>query len=359
VGGAVALDSSTFLGVSRARAEELAPVPGRPLPAGKPLRIKPVLTYLLDQPRERTSWRSYGGLRKREDVDQEIQRLGEELKALRAKAEFPAEMLPLSTVNSSSEATALADTDCDAFLVFAASGAQQWLEAFAATKKPNSLFVRHKSGPIYLWCEIAHWRLLRKSEEVKAEPNLDFDDVVVDDYGDVLWRLRGLCGLKNVRGTKVLAIGGLAAYSKPGQERGPAHAKEAWGFDIQTVTHEEVTKRLRQVRNDAALTKEAVRQADGLMGLSNVKLQTDRKFVVNTFLALRVFKDLMAETGATNIGVARCMGGLIPILNNAQLEGLHGKLQRSYNPWRSEAVRRASRFSRRASRGMTQPELSR
>ena len=315
VSGAVALGGAAFLAASQARAEALSAVPGKPLPPGKPLRIKPVLIYVLDQPREKTSWRSYGGLRKREDVDQEIQRLGEELKSLRAKAEFPAELLPLSTVNTSAEATALAGTDCDAFLVFAASGAQQWLETFAATKKPNVLFVRHKSGPVYLWYEIAHWRLLRKSEDVKAEPNLDFDDVVVDDYSDVLWRLRGLYGLKNARGTKVLAIGGLAAYSKPGQERGPAHAKEAWGFDIQTVTHDEVAKRLQQVRNDSGAMKVISRQADELLALPNVKLQTDRKFVVNTFVALKVFKDLMAETGATNVGVAQCMGGLIPILD--------------------------------------------
>lgn len=313
--GALALGGVGLLAATPARAAALAPVPGTPLPPGKPLRLKPVLTYALDQPREKTSWRSYGGLRTREDVDREIQRLGEELNALRAKAEFPVDLLPLTTVNSSAEATALAGTDCDAFLVFAASGAQPWLETLAATKKPNILFVRHKSGPVYLWYEIAHWRLLRKSEDVKAEPNLDFDDVVVDDYGDVLWRLRGLYGLKNTRGTKVLAIGGLAAYSKPGQERGFVHAQEAWGFDIQTVTHDEVAKRLQQVRTDTGAMKEVNRQAEALLGLSNVKLQTDRKFVANTFLALKVFKDLMAETGATNVGVAQCMGGLIPILD--------------------------------------------
>ena len=315
VSGAVALGGIGLWAAAPAHAASLAPVAGTPLPPGKPLRIKPVLTYHLDQPREKTSWRSYGGLRTREDVDQEIHRLGEELKALRAKAEFPAEFLPLSTVNSSAEATALAGIDCDAFLVFAASGAQPWLETLAATRKPNVLFVRHKSGPVYLWYEIAHWRLLRKSEDVKAEPNLDFDDVVVDDYGDVLWRLRGLYGLKNTRGTKVLAIGGLAAYSKPGQERGPGHAQEAWGFDIQTVPHEDVAKRLQQARANRGVMQEVARRTDALLALPNVKLQTDRRFVANTFLALKVFQDLMAETGATNVGVAQCMGGLIPILD--------------------------------------------
>jgi len=31
---------------------------------------------------------------------------------------------------------------------------------------------------------------------------------------------------------------------------------------------------------------------------------------VNTYLALRVFGDLLRETGATNLEVAECMGGL-------------------------------------------------
>jgi L-fucose isomerase-like protein len=218
-------------------------------------------------------------------------------------------------VSSDAEASTTAAADCDAFLVFGASGAQQWLERLAASKKPNVLFVRHRSGPVYLWYEIAHWRLLRKSEDTLREPNLDVDDVVVDEYADVLWRLRGLYGLKNAKGTTVLAIGGLAAYSTPGQQLGPAHAKEVWGYDLKTATHEEVAERLRQARADQQVMRAVAQQADELLAQPNVTLKTDRKFVVNSFLALRVFKDLMREVGATNLGVAQCMGSLIALLD--------------------------------------------
>jgi len=109
-----------------------------------------------------------------------------------------------------------------------ASGAQSWLEKLAASGKHNILFVRHKSGPVYLWYEIAHWRLLRKSEDEKTE---------------------------------------------------------------------------------------AKRQTDELLALSNVALETERRFVENSFLARNVFRSLMLEQGATNLGVADCMGGLIPILD--------------------------------------------
>lgn len=315
VGGAAAWGSVAALALLEARAASGARVKARPLPWGAPLRVQPVLVYHLDQPRERTSWRAYGGLRTKADVEHEEQRLGQELKALAAKAEFPTEFLPLTRLTSDAEAAAVAAGPGDALLVFGASGSQQWLEKLAASNKPVVLFVRHKSGPVYLWYEITHWRLLRKSEDTMREPNLSVDDVVVDDYGEVRWRLRALYGLKNTRGTRMLAVGGLAAYSAPAQQLGPGHAKTVWGCDYKTVTHEELSQRLAQARANAALMAEVSRQADELLAQPNVSLQTERKFVVNSFLAVKVFKDLMQEAGATNLGVAQCMGGLIPILD--------------------------------------------
>lgn len=314
LGGAAAWGGLACLAPGQALAEAVA-IPGSPLPPGKPLRVQPVLTYHLDQPRERTSWRSYGGLRTQADVEREVRRLEGEIKELAAQAGFPLEFLPLARVNKTEDAKTASQAETDAFLVFGASGSQQWLEMLAATKKPNILFVRHQSGPVYLWYEIAHWRLLRKSEDTQAEPNLDFEDVVVDDFEDVRWRLRGLYGLKNARGTVMLAIGGLVAYSKPGQELGPGHAQNAWGCRIQKVDYETLKDRLQKARADARVQQAAETATDELLRQPNVALQTGRKYVVNTFLTLRVIKDLMAEHQASNVGVADCMGGLIPIFD--------------------------------------------
>ncbi len=60
------------------------------------------------------------------------------------------------------------------------------------------------------------------------------------------------------------------------------------------------------------------RQAEALLAERGVTLDTDRRFVVNSFVALRLFKDIMAEHEATNIGVANCMGGLIRPLETPQ-----------------------------------------
>lgn len=280
-------------------------------PRGAPLRVKPVLTYGFQQRREFTSWRSYGGVCNQETLDKEVHHIEDELKALTTKADFGLEILPIALVNNDAHAATAAAADGDMLLVYAAGGGQRWLETLAASKKPNVMFLRHKSGPLYLWYEIAHFRFLRKSEDTFKEPNMDIDDIVVDDYDDVLWRLRALYGLKNTRGTKVIALGGPQAYSKPGQERGPTCAKEVWKLDVLTVPYSDVTDRVAKYRADAAVMKETEHQTADLLAQPNVTLTVDRRFVVNTFLAARAFKEVMAAAGATSIGPGDCMGGLI------------------------------------------------
>ncbi len=292
-----------------------APATSKPstggLPHGAPLRVLPLLVYQIPVRRERTSWRPYGGLKSREDVAAEARRIKDELAALCGRAEFPVEVLPLAMVGNDAEAEAGARAECDALLVFASGGAQHWLERLAASGKPNIWFLRHRSGPFYLWYEIAHWRFLRKNEDTIKEEHMDAGDIVVDEYDDVLWRLRALYGLKNARGTTSLAVGGLAAYSEPGQRLGPAHAKDVWGYTITPVADAELVAALAAARNDRNVMQKAEAQAAELLAQPGVTLKTERRFVVNTFLAVHVLKELMAAAGAANLGVAHCMGGLI------------------------------------------------
>jgi len=290
-------------------------MPSTPLPPGRPLRVKPLLVYRLDQRREKTSWRGYGGLRSPADVDEECRRIAGELEGISNQADFPVELLTLARVSNDAEARTGAETAADALLVFGASGPQGWINTLAASKKPTLLFVRHKSGPVYLWYEIAHWHLLRKTEDAQVNPDIKVDDIVVDEMRDVLYRLRALYGLHNARGTRMLALGGLQAYSRPGQELGPKHAREVWGMELIDYPVAELGKRLEQTRANAAAQKEAERLTEELLAQPNVALETERKFVVNTFLALNVIREVMKEKNATNLGVANCMGGLIPILD--------------------------------------------
>jgi hypothetical protein len=315
LGSAAALGSAALAAAAETPAAAPAAPSGKGLPPGAPLRVLPVLAYGLAQRREKTSWRGYGGLQTRDDVEKEVRRIADELTALAAAAEFPIQPLPVALVGNDAEAASACTADADVILVYASGGPQHWLEKLAASGKPNVMFLRHRSGPIYLWYEIAHYRFLRKSEDAFKEPNMGVDDIVVDEYPDVLWRLRALYGLKNARGTKVLAVGGLAAYSAPGQRCGPEHVQKVWGYEIKTVPDAEVGERLRRARADEALVKDAERRTGELLGRKNVTLRTDRRFVVNSFLALRVLKEMMKEAGATNLGVANCMGSLIGLLD--------------------------------------------
>ena len=191
--------------MTTASAADAPPAP----PKGVPLRVKPILTYEIPRRQDKNSFRSYGALDDVGKVNEEVKRIEAELKQLAARAEFPVEILPVSAVDSDPQAEKAAATDCDVLLVYPAGG---WgINKIAAAKTPKVLFIRHKSGPYYLWHEIVHWRLLRNSDDTFVPLDVDLDDMVVDKYDEVLWRLRGLYGLKNAKGTKMLAIGGLAS----------------------------------------------------------------------------------------------------------------------------------------------------
>lgn len=305
--GTAALGGLTLATTSQARAVSRKPVSsGAVLPHGAALRIKPVLIYQIEKRQEKTSWRSYGGVQTRAKVNEEAKRIKSELQKLASQAEFPIEVLPVALVDNDQKANEAAGTDCDVLLLYPAGGWQVY--KLAASKTPSIMFLRHKSGHHYLWYEIAHWRFLRRNGDTFEEPNMDVDDIVVDDYEEILWRLRALYGLKNAKGTKMLAIGGLVAYSDPGQKLGPVCAKEVWNYEFKIISEAEFAQRLRKARADENVIKEVERQTDELLTLPNVTLQTDRKFVVNSFLALRVCKELMKESGATNFGFAHCMG---------------------------------------------------
>lgn len=306
--GAAAVGSLALASTPQADGDAAASAHVTGLPAGVPLRVKPALTCQIPQPSEKTSWRGYGGVQTQEAVDQEVKRIDRELKELSSGADFPIEVLPVALVSSQDEAEQASRSECDTILVYGAGGGLPWMNTLAASESPMVMFVRHKVGPHYLWYEIAHWRFLRQNGDTFAQPGMDVDDVVVDDYGEVLWRLRALYGLKNAKGTKMLAIGGLVAYSQSAQQLGPTHAQDVWNYQFEIISEADFAERLAKARAEEAAVREAERQTDELLASPKVTLQTERKFVVNSFLALGVVKELMHETGATNFGFARCMG---------------------------------------------------
>jgi hypothetical protein len=287
-----------------ARAQNAVPIPAeQPFPRGLALRIKPILVYDVPARADKTSWRGYCAIHSAQAAREETARIAKELDQLKQKAEFPIEVQPIQALDSQAKLAQVAVENTDLCILYAAGTCTHW-----PLKTPMVMFVRHRSGPFYLGFEIAHWRFLRRSGDSFALKNFDTDDVVVDEYSELLWRLRAMYGLKNARGTKMLTIGGLCAYSHEAQENGPRVAKEVWGYEFVNVTDQEFARRLGVDRADQQVLKQIESQTAALVNAPNVKLETDRKFVFNSYMALHVCRQLLQETGASCLGFAQCMG---------------------------------------------------
>jgi L-fucose isomerase-like protein len=277
------------------------------------LKIQPVLTYSLPQRRQTTSWRGWGGIQTEADVAAEKQRITGELAKLKSKAEFPVEIAPVSTAANREQAASLAKGDHDVMVIYAAGGGRDTLEALTLKDKFNLMFLRHSPGPVYLWYEIAHPHFLRKAVDEYGQPGMDVNDLVVDEYAEMLWRFRALHGLKNTLGKKIVAIGGAGGWGAGMPQKAPQIARELWKLDIVDYPYAELAPRLKAAKADAGMARRAEADAKKLLRERGVSMHTDRKFLNNAFVLTEVFKDIMDEARTDAITVHHCMGTIMPI----------------------------------------------
>ena len=280
-------------------------------PPRKPLIVKPVFAYATYKPRPKTSWRSWGGIQTQADADAEVQRIQAELAQLQAQADFPVQFLPVAPVRNPNEFKAVADLDqADALIVYAAGGPQSTFDAVVATGKHVIFFVRHRSGPVYLWYEIISPRYLRQHTDTLSVKGVDFTDVVVDSQDDIAWRLRSLSGLKNTLGSSIVCIGGPGGWSTPAA---PDLTKAKWKMDLQTVTYKELGELIKQARADEAALKRARDRAAAYLADPAVSLETKPEYVERCFMLDDIFRGLMAKAGTKAITVHNCMGTIMGV----------------------------------------------
>ena len=284
---------------------------------GKALTVQPILLYGIPKRRKQTSWRGWGGLQTKEDFAEEVKRISAELEELQKKADFELNIKPLVQVQNAEEAKKIRDADdYDVPLVYAATGWTNMLEACFSEKRNNLIFLRHRSGPIYLWYEIVHNRFLRQGgkdtdlDEYRNPSGMDIDDVVVDDYDQVLTKLRALYGVHNFIGRRVVALGGPAGWCNP---QAPQISKNKYQLDIVTVTYDDLEKRIKKAQSDKTRVALAEKWAQTYLALPHTTLHTDKQFVINCFLLYDVMKEYLVEYDASVFTIKDCMGTVMPI----------------------------------------------
>ncbi len=310
LGGAVA-SSAAFAGLAWASAAP-AHVRGDP-PPRKPLKVKPIFVYNVATPRPQTSWRHWGGIETQAQADEEAARIRQELDALQGEADFPLEFLPLAAIRSARELEDHPDVEqADTLLIYAAGGGTGDYNALGNLGKDLIFFVRHQSGPIYLWYEIISPRYLRQHTDALAVEGVDFQDVVVDRQDEILWRLRALGGLKNTRGSRIVAIGGLGGWSQP-REKMAELVEDRWQLDVQDVGYDDLGRLIADARADQATVERARERAAQYLELPNTVLDTDPVQVERSFLLDDVFRRLMREADCGAITVHHCMGTIMQV----------------------------------------------
>ena len=307
--GAATVGGVALSTLDRSAAQGLGLPQRGPIPR-RPITVQPVLTYEVPQRREATSWRSWGGIQSDADANQERARIERELSEMARGADFPLAVRPVQAVRTVEPAANLAAGDHDVMMIFGAGGWLNILEALSVNGKWNLMFLRHDPGPAYLWYEIVHPRFLRKTVDEYGQPGWDVNDVVVDRYAEVLWRLRALSGLKNTLGKKVVCIGGASGWGQGGQTA-PARTRELWKMDLVDCSYEDLGPRIGDALKKPELVRACAAAVDRYVGRRGVELETTREFVTNAFVLTEVFKDVMDETGTDAITVNQCMGTIM------------------------------------------------
>ena len=281
-------------------------------PIAVPLKVQPVFNCEIYQRKPATSWRVTGAIQNEEELREEEKHVRRDLEALCASADFPLQVLPLVTVQTVEQATAVTKGDYDVMIMYAARRNRPVLEALASPHKWSLMFVRHQSGPLYYMYIGAHTHFLRKTRDQFGQPGMDVHDIVVDDHAEILWRLRAFYSLKNTLGKRVVAVGGPGGWGADGKEA-PGRAQKTWKLDLRTVTYPELGQRIKQARQNEALVKRCQSDADKYLKQEGTTVETARDFVDQAFLLCEVFRDLLDEAQTDAITINSCMSTIMPV----------------------------------------------
>lgn len=277
------------------------------------LIVQPVLTFSTPKRSPQKSWRAWGGIQTIQDAEKEKVRIRKELADIKASSDFPLLIKPVRAIRRKEEVSKLKNSsEVDVFLIYAAGGWMDIFDAIYELGKDMIFFCRHRSGPVYLWYEIISPRYLRQHTDRLSVEGMTYEDVVIDTPEEILWRLRALCGLKNAKNTRILAIGGPGAWSQP-QGLVPNLVRKIWGYDIKTISYDELGSLIKEARADRKEVQRAESRAQAYLQGPRVRLETPRKFVDRAFLLEQIFKRLMNKAQCQAVTIKGCMSTIMPL----------------------------------------------
>lgn len=304
------------------------------------LIIQPVLVYQISKRKEGTSWRTWSGLITEEHAAKEQARINTELNTMRNKIDFPINLLPLVSVQNIAEAESIAGRNHDGLIIYANKGPvydTSLYKALVDPQKLNIVYLRHQTGPAYYYyCGVNHRLLRQLGDEFQGIGNLMVEDIVVDDYDEILWRLRTFHGLKNLRGKRIVCIGGTTGHSN-GMYVAPKNARLLWDIDMIEVSYDTLSDKINAYYQNKKVVEKCKKKARQYMQKSGVELfpvQMElttkellagkgvketlgqmQTFVEKAFILKKVFIDFMNESETDAITVKGCMG---PVINLAE-----------------------------------------
>ncbi|NWG14472.1 MAG: sugar isomerase [Acidobacteria bacterium] len=261
--------------------------------------------------KDATSWRWSGAFFAEGDAELERQRIRQELDRMEAGSAFPIRFATLQTAGTKDQASTLADADDDVVLVYGAQREPEVIEALLRPGKPALMFVRQNSGPFYYMYIGVHGHFLRQRTDSIRKSGFDLTDVVVDRQDELVWRLRSLYALKNMRDKRIVTIGGSDGWG--GHPEAVQRAREFWGFDLLDVSYTQLGDRIQRALQDPRLLSACRKEAQQLLSQKRVTLETDQGFVERAFILQSVFGSLLREAETDAITVNNCMSTIMPI----------------------------------------------
>jgi len=285
---------------------------------GKELIIKPLLRHELEESKPQTSWRNWGDVHTESDALQEVARITAELDSLKKSADFPIKILPVKRATSDSEGEKIKlEKNYDVMLLYAAGGDN--LDPCISDDRFNLVFTRYLSGPMYDWTENVTNRLLRRGGRLFEMDYLRYngpyygigpDDVIVDDYNEVLWRLKTLYGLHNFLGKKIIAIGGAGGKGSP---TAPELARTKFQLDIVEITYDDLEKRLKSLMSDSTMEKKVQNTMSEYLKIPGTKVYTDNEYIRKCFYNYYAFKNYLTENNSTAFTIRDCMRTIMKV----------------------------------------------